>query len=100
VPKVIERLATKPWLELTGSLTAMGAATAAVLLDISRSRSYDPVQCATAGGHHCDEPLLPTAIAWGLVAVGVAAVLLVFVAIGLKVSRRAQDPPTQRDAGT
>ena len=97
---VIERLATKPWLELTGSITAMGVATVAVLLDISRSSSYDPARCATAGGDYCDEPLLPTAIGWALVAVGVVALVLVFVAIGLKLFRGTQEPPTGADAGT
>jgi hypothetical protein len=91
---VVERLATKPWLELTGYLIGMGAATVAVLADISRSRSYDPAICAVVGGHYCDEPLLPPAIGWVLVAVGVIALVLVFAAIGLKLWQRMQEPTT------
>lgn len=92
--RVVERLATKPWLELTGHITGMSLATIAVLVDVSRSRSHDPALCATVGGHYCDESLLPPAIGWALVAVGVAALVLVFVAIGLKLSRRAREPTT------
>jgi hypothetical protein len=82
---------------LTGHLIGMAGATAAVLVDVTRSRSYDPALCATAGGHYCDQSLLPPALGWSLVAVGIAALLLVFVAIGLKFWRAQQVP---EDAGS
>jgi hypothetical protein len=97
---LVERLSAKPWSELIGGITGMGAATTAVLLDVSRSRSYDPALCATAGGRYCDEPLLPPALGWALVAFGVTVLLLVVVAMGLKLWRGVQGSNRGAGAGT
>jgi hypothetical protein len=58
--KMVDRLASKGWLELTGSLTGMAVATVTALFDAYKSASYDPALCATSGGIYCEKPLLPS----------------------------------------
>jgi hypothetical protein len=94
--KVIDRLANKGWLELTGFITGMGLATSGALLDAARSSSYDPALCAISGNSYCDGPLLPPAIDSALVGFGAFLLLLVFIAMGLKLWRASRIQTQER----